>query len=156
MSARRWSRTTVSWMLAGIVAVCALAYGTVDGDGPDTNADRTFAISRTILCPQCAGQSVAESDVAISREIRADIARRVDAGESDDQIRAYYVDRYGPEVLLTPPGSGLAGLMWVIPVVGVAAAAVVLALALRRPRTVAPAEPSVADRSLVERARRGS
>lgn len=153
MTGRRLDRTTLSWLLAAIVALTTLGIGVVADGGATTNADRTFAISRSVLCPQCTGQSVAESDVAIAREIRADIAQRVDRGESDDAIRQVYVDRYGPQILLTPPSSGLSGLVWVIPVVGVAAAVAVLTYALRRPDTTGSTEVSDADRRLVDRLR---
>lgn len=153
MSTRRVSRTAVSWMLVAIVAITTLAFAAVDNSGPRTNSDRTFDIARTVLCPQCTGQSVAESDVAIAREIRADIARRVDAGESDDAIRQVYVDTYGSEILLTPAGSGLAGLVWVIPVIGVVAAAAVLGFAMSRRDEPDLVTASESDRALVEGAR---
>jgi len=154
MSRGSIDRTIVSWLLVAIVAVTVLAFGALDEGGPQTNNDRTFGISRTILCPQCTGQSVAESDVAIAREIRADIAERVDRGESDDTIRQVYVDRYGAEILLNPSGSGLAGMVWVIPVVGVVAAAAVLGFAFWRANASPLVEASDADKELVDRARR--
>ncbi|MDH3752316.1 MAG: cytochrome c-type biogenesis protein CcmH [Acidimicrobiia bacterium] len=147
-------RTTVSWTLIAIVAVAALAFGTLDEGGSTTNADRVFDLARSIRCPQCSGQSVAESDVAIAREIRADIAVRVDAGESDEAIQQVYVDRYGSSILLTPSGSGLEGLVWIIPIVGVAAAIVVLGFAFSRWRRAAPAMATDADVVLVDQARR--
>jgi cytochrome c-type biogenesis protein CcmH len=153
VSGRRFTRSTTSWLLVVVVALTALAFGALDADGPRTNADRTFDISRTVACPLCDGQSVAESDVAIAREIRADIARRVDAGESDDEIRQVYAERYGRDVLLTPSGSGLAGLVWVIPVIGVVVAAMVLGFAMTRPRSSTAAGASEADRVLVDRIR---
>jgi cytochrome c-type biogenesis protein CcmH len=156
MSERRLTRSATSWLLVLVVAVTALAFGTFDGGGPRTNSDRTFGIARTVACPLCDGQSVAESDVAIAREIRADIARRVDAGESDDSIRQVYADRYGADTLLTPSGAGLAGLVWIIPVVGVVVAAAVLVVAMSRPRSKATPQATEADRALVERVRESS
>ena len=149
----RSARQRLSWALLAIVAVCALAYGALDSTGPRTNADRVYDLARTIACPQCQGQSVAESDVAIAREIRADIARRVDAGEPADDIRQVYIDRYGEWIVLTPSGDGLTGLVWVIPVVGAAGGLLVLGYAFRRWRLdAAGAEPATdADRELVER-----
>ena len=146
-------RVKVSWALLAIVTVAALLFGALDDPGPRTNADRVYDLARTINCPQCQGQSVAESDVAIAREIRADIAARVDAGEPDDAIRQVYIDRYGEWIVLTPSGEGLTSLVWVIPVVGVAAALVVLAYAFRRWRHAAAGAElaSDADRELVDR-----
>lgn len=150
----RGARLELSWSLLAIVAVAALVFGTLDDSGPRTNSDRVYDLARTINCPQCQGQSVAESDVAIAREIRADIAARVDAGQPDDAIRQAYIDRYGEWIVLTPSGEGLAGLVWVIPVVGVAAATIVLVAAFRGWRADA-ADAGIAsdeDRAIVERA----
>ena len=72
-----------SWVIMALVLVSALALGTADDAGPQSDAERANAVARTIRCPQCRGESVAESNVGISREIRADIARRIDAGDTD-------------------------------------------------------------------------
>ena len=146
----RWA----SWALLLVALVVALSYGALDDGGPQTNLDRVRGLSATIACPQCNGQSVAESDVAIAREIRADIARRVDAGETDAQIRQVYIDRYGEWVSLNPSGSGVVGLVWVIPVVGAAAGLAILGVAYWRARaTRADGKKATdEDRELVEHA----
>lgn len=148
-------RLGITWLLIGIAAVAALVFGALDESGPRTNADRVNAVAETIKCPQCPSESVAEANVAIAREIRADVARRVDAGETDDQIRAFYVERYGQEILLTPSSSGIAGLVWVIPVVAVVGGFLVLAFAFVRWRNVEPTTASDADRVLVAEALAG-
>ena len=79
----RW----LSWALMGIVGVAALIIGASGDTGPATDGERLSELASTIRCPQCRGQSVAESDVAIAREIRGDIRTRITAGESDDEIR---------------------------------------------------------------------
>lgn len=149
----RGARVKLSWSLLVIVAAAALLFGALDDAGPRTNADRVYDLARTINCPQCQGQSVAESDVAIAREIRADIAARIDAGQPDDEIRQVYIDRYGEWIVLTPSGEGLTSLVWVIPVVAVAAGLVVLGYAVRRWRADAAGldRATEADRELVER-----
>ena len=101
-----------------------LTYGSLDDRSTPSDAERASAIARSLRCPQCAGESVAESNVSVAREIRADIARRVDAGQSDEQIRSAYADLYGRSILLTPPSSGIGSLVWIVPaVVGLTAAA---------------------------------
>ena len=97
-----------------------------------TTEERVHDLASATRCPTCRSQSVAESGAPIAREIRTDIARRVEAGESDDQIRDFLVGRFGQDVLLTPPASGVAGLVWVIPVVAVVLAAAGLAVAFWR------------------------
>ena len=53
-------------------------------------------------------------------------------GHTDDEILNFFADRYGQEVLLNPPSTGVGGLVWVIPVVAVVAAVVGLVLTFRR------------------------
>lgn len=160
MSTRTVPRTKslrwVPWMLMAIIATTALAIGAVDDGGPRTDAERAGELAREIRCPQCLGESVSESNVAIAREIRADISRRVDDGQTDDEIRTAYVDLYDQSILLTPPGSGFSSLVWVIPVVGGAAAAGVLGFAFWRWRRLGDAvTASEDDRRLVAEALAG-
>ncbi|MYJ42975.1 MAG: hypothetical protein F4076_11150, partial [Acidimicrobiaceae bacterium] len=60
---------TASWIAAVVVAAAALVYGALDEGPPKTNADRVRALAEDFACPVCAGQSVAESDVPVAREI---------------------------------------------------------------------------------------
>ena len=120
------------WALMGIALAAALAVGIVDADDPPTAAERATALARTIRCPQCQGETAAESNVAIAAAIRADIRERVDEGQSDAEIRQAYADLYGDSVLLTPPGEGFGSVLWVIPIVAVVVGAAVLGIAWRQ------------------------
>ena len=153
----RRRRVILSWLLVGVAVATMLAFGVVDGRDDRTNAERAHDIGATIACPQCVGQSVAESDVAIAREIRAEIGRLVVAGHSDDNIRARFAEQYGDWVILTPSPSGVSGLVWVIPVVGLVVGVGLLAVTLRRWRraSMTGEEVSDQDRALVESARAG-
>ena len=147
--------TWAPWAAMAVIVVVALAVGATRDEGPTTNAERVYDVARTIACPECSGQSVAESDISVSREIRRDIAARIEAGQTDDQIRAYYADRFGEEVLLTPSASGATGLVWVLPVVAAVAALAGLVLVFLRWRSRPARAASDADRALVDAALRG-
>lgn len=153
----RRRKVILSWLLVGVAVATMLAFGVVDGRDDRTNAERAQDIGATIACPQCVGQSVVESDVAIAREIRAEIGRLVVAGHSDDEIRARFAEQYGDWVILTPSTSGVSGLVWVIPVVGLVVGVGLLAVTLSRWRRASAAgeEVSDEDRALVESARAG-
>ena len=144
----RWG----SWIALAIVVVVALAVGTIGTTRPLTNADRLLNVSRTIKCPQCSGESVAESDAAISQQIRIDIAKRIEQGQTDDQIRQAYVDQYDQFILLTPQGSGVTSLVWVLPVVLIVLAFAGLAVAFRRWKVTGDLRATEADRALVDQA----
>lgn len=136
------------WVLLGIVVVIALVVG-AQGDGARTPDERARALAGGIRCPTCAGQSVATSDAPAADAIRQQIAADIEAGRSDDTIRARLTSTYGDDILLNPPRSGFAGLVWVVPVAAVIAAFGGLALAFRRWEKQAPAGPSAGDRDLV-------
>ncbi|WP_419846735.1 cytochrome c-type biogenesis protein [Candidatus Poriferisocius sp.] len=153
----RRRKVILSWLLVAVAVATMLAFGVVDGRDDRTNAERAHDIGATIACPQCVGQSVAESDVAIAREIRAEIGRLVVAGHSDDHIRARFAEQYGDWVILTPSTSGVSGLVWIIPVVGLVVGVGLLGVTLSRWRRASMTGEEVTDqdRSLVESARAG-
>lgn len=136
------------WALLLVVVAIALAVGSRGGSAGSTE-DRVRDISSTIKCPKCSGQSAATSDAPTASAIRSDIARRLQAGQSADQIRDYYATRYGEEILLTPGRSGASGLVWAVPVVAVVLAFAGIGFAFHRWQSGDPSTPSDADRDLV-------
>ena len=141
------------WVAILVVAVGALAFGTLDDGGPRDPGDRARNLAESIACPQCDGQSVADSDSEASKAIRERIDAQIEAGASDAQIRDELAAAYGERVLLTPGSSGVSSLVWTLPVVAVVVAFAGLAYAFRRWRGDAAGQASDADRALVAAAR---
>ena len=137
---------TASWIAALAVAAAAFVYGAVDEGPPQTNADRAHALAEDFACPVCSGQSVAESDVPVAREIRRQIAVWVDEGRSDGYIRDRLVAAYDADIDYNPSASGVTSLVWILPLVAGAGIAAVVVSMLRSGRRPAPAsaEPSPA------------
>ena len=106
-----------AWLLLALVLAVALFAGARSHGGPPTVNQRVHRIASQVRCPTCEGLSADESDAAASRAIRVDIRRRVEQGQSDGEIRAYLVSRFGQEILLKPPASGVGGLVWALPVI---------------------------------------
>jgi cytochrome c-type biogenesis protein CcmH len=147
-------RRSVVWIVLGALAVGLLVLATIDrDDGPQSNSDRVYEIAGQFACPECQGQSIAESDIPISREIRLEIGRRLDQGQTEDQIRDYLVAQYGENIDYTPRATGVTGLVWIIPVVVVVLALAGLVAVFRRWRREERFEATDADRELVARAR---
>jgi len=138
--------------LALLVVVAVVVAATQAGDS--SPRARANALAEEIQCPECDGVSVAQSLAPTSRAIVRDLRRRVAAGESDDDIRAAYVERYGESILLNPEGDGLGLLVWGLPVTLVLAGAGALVFASRRWRREPLMHATGADEELVERARR--
>ena len=149
MSARRWA----PWLGLAVVVAASLAVGTAGTGGPPTAAERKAHLASELRCPTCRGQSVRDSDAPAAAAIRAEIGRRVDEGQSDEEILAYVDGKFPESLRLTPPASGLGALVWALPVVALVAAVAGLAVAFRRWQADPLPAPTDDDRALVERAR---
>jgi cytochrome c-type biogenesis protein CcmH len=139
------------WLVMALVLVVALVIGAQGRSGPRTEAQRVKHIASEIRCPTCRNQSAAESDAAAAKAVRDEITRRVRAGEADGEIVSFLVSRYGSDILLKPGSSGIASLVWALPVVAVVVALAALAVAFRRWRARPGVSVSAEDRALVER-----
>jgi len=145
--------TRIAWVVL-VVLVLVVAVVAATQSGEPSRTERVQALAEEIQCPECEGVSVAQSLAPTSRAIRKDLQRRVDAGESDEEIRAEYVDRYGESILLDPDGSGLGVLVWGLPVALLIAGAGALVFASRRWRREPLMHATDADDALVQRTRR--
>ncbi len=143
------------WLVLVALLLGGLAVAVAGDDGPQTSAERARSLAEGIKCPTCQGQSVASSDAPAARSIKTEIARRIEEGQTDQEIRDYIVGLY-PDSSLTPPRSGVAGLVWFLPVALFVGAVGGLAAVFRSWRSPPDAEISDADRELVEQARRAS
>lgn len=108
-------RLKLSYALMAIALATALFAGTRSEATP-TAAQRALSLEQSIKCPVCRGQSVAESDSEASKAIRTEIERRIGAGQPDSEIRAYFAQTLGDDILLRPPASGWGGLVWALPI----------------------------------------
>jgi len=135
------------------VVVAALVVGGAGRSHPSRAPSvRAHAIAAELRCPVCQGLSVADSPSPTAKAIYDDVRRRVDAGESDRAIRAFYVGRYGEWILLRPETSGVGALVWILPVTALLLGVGGLALAFRRWRRQPALAATEEDRALVEAA----
>jgi cytochrome c-type biogenesis protein CcmH len=138
--------------LATVIAVALVVGGAGRSAGPRSAAGRAEAIAEELRCPVCQGLSVSDSHSPTAEAMYDDIRRRVEAGESDSAIKAYYVSRYGEWVLLDPDASGVGVVVWVLPVAALLLAVGGLAFAFRRWRRQPGRAATDEDRALVEAA----
>jgi len=147
--AGRVVRTWGPWLAMAVIIVTALAYGVSGSGAPQTNQERMLAIASTLKCEVCEGESVAQSDSSFAQQARIDIAKRLDQGQSADQIRAAYIANNGANVSLVPASTGVSSLVWIIPVVALVISGAVLVMVFRRWRIRGDVHASDADRRLV-------
>ena len=119
----------ILFVLCALLAACSNA----QSDVPALE-QRAQALNRSIMCPVCPGESIDQSQVALAVQMRGIVDEKLAEGWSEDQIRDFFVERYGPSVLLEPPTQGVSLLVWIVPPIGVAAAIVVFIAVVRHMR----------------------
>jgi cytochrome c-type biogenesis protein CcmH len=104
---------------------------------------QVFAIGAQLRCPTCVSESVSESNAPIAQEMRQIISEQLAAGRSRGEILAFFQERYGDWVLLTPPRGGVFTLVWLAPVVAALGGLLGLVVLMRRWRAAAERLPNV-------------
>lgn len=80
---------------------------------------RVREVARSLQCPVCQSVNVADSTSELAADMRAVIRKKLEAGESREQIIAYFVERYGESVLTDPPKRGASLVIWLVPLFGI-------------------------------------
>ncbi|MXX22434.1 MAG: cytochrome c-type biogenesis protein CcmH [Rhodospirillales bacterium] len=95
----------------------------------ETADERVRALAAELRCVVCQNQSLLDSDADLAKDMRALIQERVAAGDTDEAIVDFLVERYGDFILLQPPFKPATWFLWLGPL-----AFLLLALALARTR----------------------
>lgn len=103
---------------------------------------RARAISQELRCVVCQNQSIDDSDAPLAADLRAIVRERLTAGDTDEEVMAYIVARYGNFVLLKPPLDLQTILLWSAPLLVLIPGGIGLALYLRRRSRAGGADPA--------------
>ncbi|WP_395709275.1 cytochrome c-type biogenesis protein [Reyranella sp.] len=108
---------------------------------------RARTIGQALRCVVCQNQSIDDSSAEMARDMRRAVRERLAAGDSDDQVFAYMVARYGDYVLLKPPFKAGTLVLWLGgPLLLIVAGGALLIAARRRTRRiVTPPQPLSAE-----------
>jgi cytochrome c-type biogenesis protein CcmH len=132
------------WLRALLLALSLLVAQSAAAVTPDEMlADpaleqRARDISAELRCLVCQNQSIDDSDADLARDLRVLVRERLVAGDSDEAVRQFLVDRYGEFVLLNPRVNNHTLLLWGAAPVLLLAGLLVLWLTGRRRRAAAP------------------
>jgi formate-dependent nitrite reductase complex subunit NrfG len=102
---------------------------------------RAQEVARALRCPQCQNQNLVESNSPIARDLRLEVYRWVDEGQSDEQVIARMTERFGDFVRYDPPFKSSTALLWGGPLLLLGLA--LLTLFRRLTRTKAQTIPAV-------------
>jgi cytochrome c-type biogenesis protein CcmH len=76
---------------------------------------RYLGLTHELRCMQCQNEAIADSPVSLAADLRRQVAEMLNAGKSDDDVRAYMVARYGNFILFRPPVSSKTIWLWATP-----------------------------------------
>lgn len=91
-----------------------------------SETQRFTRLTKEIRCVVCQNQSLADSNAPLANDLRAKIYHLMLEKQSDAEIKAYLVKRYGEFILLRPPFNQLTVLLWLFPLLGLLLGMIVL------------------------------
>lgn len=97
-----------------------------------------------VRCLVCQNQTVADSNAPLAADLRREIHRMVESGQSEAEIKTFLTDRYGDFVLYRPRFAGASSLLWIAPGLLAVIGCLVLWRILRR-RTKLPVTTETQD-----------
>lgn len=93
---------------------------------------RTAEVASQLRCPVCQGLSIQDSPSELSQQMRAVVKDQLRAGKSPDEVKAYFISKYGEWILLEPKAHGFNALVYALPVLLVAVGLGVIVIAVRK------------------------
>tara|TARA_R110002124_G_scaffold9586_10_gene49260 strand:+ start:6633 stop:7094 length:462 start_codon:yes stop_codon:yes gene_type:complete len=134
----------MSWLRAFALTMLLLCSGAALAVSPEEILDnpvleqRAREISAGLRCLVCQNQSIDDSDADLAKDLRLLVRERLVAGDSDEAVRQYLVDRYGEYVLLNPRVNNHTLLLWIAAPALLLVGLVVLLVLGRRKTAVQP------------------
>lgn len=119
-------------LLLALIAVPSWAAMDIYQFDSDAQRDRFQRLTEQLRCPKCQNQSIADSDAEISQDMRERVARMIREGRSDEEIVAFFVERYGNFVSYRPPFNPRTAILWVGPLTLLLLGGVGIVLLVRR------------------------
>lgn len=106
------------FLALAIIAVLAAIWSFVFLSSPpnQTLDEQVQDVATQLKCPVCQGESVANSPALIAQQMRGVIHQQLQSGKSEQEVIAYFVDRYGQQIVWSPPWQGFTLLAWLVPI----------------------------------------
>ena len=127
-----------------MLASVALAQEPLVFESPEQEA-RYIELTTELRCMVCQNQNLADSDAPLAQDLRKEIHSMMLAGQNNDQITTFLVDRYGDFVLYRPAMKGNTLALWLIPgvLLGIGAIAVFFTVRNRNRKLIAQRQEGV-------------
>ena len=74
--------------------------------------ERARNISKNLRCLVCQNESIDDSNASLAKDLRILVRERLVAGDNNDEVFKFIVDRYGEFALLKPRSDGSNLILW--------------------------------------------
>jgi cytochrome c-type biogenesis protein CcmH len=136
---RRDDGKALRWLFAALLFACTLAHAIDPLPFKDRNEELRFqALTKQLRCLVCQNESLADSNAPLAADLRRDVFEQMQAGKSDDEIKAWLTARYSDFVLYDPPLHAATSLLWFGPVLLVLGGAIAVVVIVRRRAKAGP------------------
>jgi cytochrome c-type biogenesis protein CcmH len=124
-------------LVAGVALIFAAAIGAQQQAPTPPRGDsaleaRTSAIASQLRCPVCQGLSIQDSPSELAQSMRSVVRDQLAQGKSPDEVKAYFISKYGEWILLAPQPHGFNLVAYAVPLLVVLGGGTLIALAVRR------------------------
>ncbi|HET9332454.1 MAG TPA: cytochrome c-type biogenesis protein [Gemmatimonadota bacterium] len=150
----RCRRIAILALLSGVLAQSATAQTAAPGGEASVSDPAPAPVALTpeqeelaaeiesmLKCPVCRSQSVRTSRSFMAEDMSRRIRQMVAEGKSKEEIREYFVARYGDYIVLAPRKEGFTWTVWLLPFALVLGGAVTIVAVARRWRGTVPPPP---------------
>lgn len=110
---------------------------------------RTMEISSELRCPVCQGLAIGDSPSIMAANMKAQVRELLERGYTEAQILSYFEKSYGQFVLLKPKFQGVNALVWILPILALAAGFLLVVTKAKKLET-APVKPTTPEEEPVD------
>ena len=135
-----WAAAALLVVAPAASAQAASQPGTIQVQPTDSVLEaRVRAVAAELRCPVCQGESILDSPAELAQQMKGVVRDQLREGRTPDEIKAYFVARYGEWILLRPAMKGLNIGLYLFPVLVVIVGLAVVAMLVRRWTSPPPA-----------------
>lgn len=118
---------------SGAADVALRGGAVLQGTGDEALIERqTREVATQLRCPVCQGLSLQDSPTELAREMKAVVREQLASGKSPQEVKAYFISKYGEWILLEPTPTGFNLAVYLLPLLALLGGGVVVAVAVRR------------------------
>lgn len=92
----------------------------------------TREVASQLRCPVCQGNSIQDSPSELAQEMKGLVREQLQSGKTPDEVKRYFIDKYGEWILLEPKASGFNLLVYLLPILAVGGGVILVLRAVKK------------------------